>query len=74
MTKLLETAVAAVRRMPADSQDAIAQVMLNLADDAPAEPIDPAHIEAVLEGLAEAERGEFATTEDIAEAFRHFDH
>jgi Ca2+-binding EF-hand superfamily protein len=74
MTKLLEQAIEAVRRLPADSQDEIARTILHLADtELAAEPVDPGHLSAVLEGLAQAKRQEFATDEEIATAFRLFD-
>jgi hypothetical protein len=53
MTKLLEQAIEAVRRLPADSQDDIARTILHLTgSEVEAEPIDPAHLAAVLEGFA----------------------
>jgi predicted transcriptional regulator len=74
MTKLLEKALEAVRQLPPDSQDEIAQAMLYLAAvDAEPEPVDPAHLPAILEGLAQARRGEFATEEEVEKAFRRFD-
>ena len=74
MTKLLEQAIKAVRRLPADSQDEIARTILHLAgSDAEVELIDPAHLEAVLEGLAQAKRREFATDDEVEAAFHRFD-
>jgi predicted transcriptional regulator len=74
MTKLLEKALEVVRRLPADSQDEIARAMLHLAEnDADPERIDPAHLAAVLEGLAQAQRREFATDSEVEAAFRRFD-
>jgi len=74
MTKLLEQALEAVQRLPADSQDEIARAMLILAQsDAEPEPIDPAHLPAVLEGLAQAKRREFASDAEVEAAFRRFD-
>ena len=74
MTKLLEKALEAVRRLPADSQDEIARAMLTLAgDESEPEEIDPAHLADVLEGLAQAKRREFATDAEVEAAFRHFD-
>lgn len=62
MTMLLEKALEAVRRLPPDSQDDIALAMLSLAGDAgEPEEIDPAHLPAVLEGLAQARRRHFAS-------------
>mgnify|MGYP003346909703 CR=1 FL=1 len=52
MTKLLEKALEAVRRLPPDSQDRIALAMLSLSgNEGEAEEIDPAHLPKVLEGL-----------------------
>ena len=74
MTKLLEQAIEAVCRLPADSQDDIARTILRLAgSDTEAEPVDPAHLAALLEGLAQAKRGEFATDAEVEAAFRRFD-
>jgi DNA-binding transcriptional regulator YdaS (Cro superfamily) len=74
MTKLLEQALEAVRRLPPDSQDQIALAMLSLAsNDGEPEEIDPAHLPAVLEGLAQAKRHEFATDADVEAAFRRFE-
>jgi hypothetical protein len=74
MTKLLEKALEAVRRLPPRSQDEIAQAMLTLAgDEGEPEAIDPAHLPAVLEGLAQAKRRQFATDDEVEAAFRRFD-
>jgi hypothetical protein len=74
MTKLLERALEAVRRLPPDSQDEIARAMLNLvADEGEPEPIDPAHLTDVLESLAQAKRRQFATDAEVEAAFRGFD-
>jgi hypothetical protein len=74
MTKLLDKALEAVRRLPPSSQDEIAHAMLTLAGDV-GEPqeIDPAHLSAVLEGLAQAKRGQFAGDDEVEAAFRRFD-
>jgi hypothetical protein len=56
MSKLPGQAVATVRALPPDDQNDIAQAMLALAGAEP-EPIDPAHLPAVLEGLAQTRRG-----------------
>jgi len=47
--------------------------MLELADESEPEDIDPAHLPAVLEGLAQVKRGEFASLSDMEAAFRHFE-
>lgn len=73
MTKLLEKAVEAVRKLPSDNQDEIARAMLNLADTAEPETVDPAHLSAVLEGLAQAKAGKLASQAEVEAAFRRFD-
>jgi hypothetical protein len=74
MTKLLDKALEAVRRLHPSSQDEIAQAMLALAGDVgELEEIDPAHLSAVLEGLAQAKRRQFATDDEVEAAFRRFD-
>jgi len=74
MTKLLEKALEAVRRLPPDSQDEIALAMLTLTgNDGGPEEINPAHLPAVLEGLAQAKRRQFATDDEVEAAFRRFE-
>jgi len=71
MSKLLDQAVETVRALSAEDQDEIARAMLALAGAEP-EPIDPAHLPAVLEGLAQARRREFASPAEVEAAFRRF--
>jgi hypothetical protein len=74
MTKLLERALEVVRRLPPSAQDEIAQAMLQLAaGDGEPEAVDAAHLPAVLEGLAQAKRREFASDAEVEAAFRRFD-
>ncbi len=74
MTKLLERALEAVRRLSPESQDEIARAMLDLAaGDGEPEAIDAAHLSAVLEGLAQARRRALATETEVEAAFRRFD-
>ena len=74
MTKLFDKALEAVRRLPPSSQDEIARAMLTLSGTPEeAEEVDAAHLPAILEGLAQAKRGEFATDDEIEAAFRRFD-
>ncbi len=72
MTKLFDRALELVRRLPPESQDEIARAMLSLADRDEPEEIDPTHLPAVLEGLAQAKRRAFATDAEIEAAFRRF--
>jgi hypothetical protein len=74
MTKLLDKALETVRKLPVDAQDDIARAMLRLAaQDGEPEPIDPAHVPAVLKGLAQARARTFASDQDVKAAFRRFD-
>lgn len=59
MTKLLEQAIAKVRTLPTDEQDALAAALPAMTEGDPAHfPIDDATRAAIREGLAEAERGD----------------
>ena len=73
MTSALQKAIAVVGELPVEDQDMIADVMMRLAriDDELVE-IDPDHLEDVRAGVEEARRGEFATAEEIEEAFAAF--
>ena len=74
MTKLLDQALAAIRRLPSETQDEFARAMLTLAgDESEPEAIAPAHLPDVLESLAQAKRRRFATDTEIGAAFRRFD-
>jgi hypothetical protein len=66
MTKLLEQAIAKLRELPEEQQDALAVALLAVAE-APATdvPLDDATRAAIHEGLAQAERGEFVPDEEI---------
>lgn len=74
MTKLLDKALDAVRRLSSDEQDKVAREIIRLVEDE-GEPqtVDPAHLSAILEGLAQADRRDFAANERIEAAFRRFD-
>ncbi|HLZ03244.1 MAG TPA: hypothetical protein VKR55_13985 [Bradyrhizobium sp.] len=69
MAKLLEQAIARVRELPEEDQDALATALLTLAGD----PTEVVHLDAdtraaVEEGLAQAQRGDFVSDEDVAQA------
>jgi len=67
MTKLLEQAIAKVQTLPSEEQDALAAMLLSMTEgDAADFPIDPATREAILEGLAQADRGEFVPDDVVA--------
>lgn len=69
MNKLLGQTVETVRALPPDEKDEIARAMLALAGARP-EPIEAAHLPAILEGLAQARRREFARPAEVHAAFR----
>jgi predicted transcriptional regulator len=71
MTKLFDQAVAKVRELPDEDQDAVASLVLSIADsDGSRIPLDAATLAAIREGLAQAERGDFVPDEVVAAADR----
>ena len=68
MTKLLEKAIARVRALPAEGQDTVAIAVLSMTgEETPIVSLDENTRAAILEGLREAERGEFVPDEMVAE-------
>ena len=66
MTRLLEQAVEAVSALPDDAQDDLARILLQLAGiDQPLYELTPEEAANIDASLAEAERGEFATDEEV---------
>ena len=60
MTKLLEQAIAKVQTLPEEDQDALAALLLSVTNaDGSVVPLDDETRAAILEGIAQAERGEF---------------
>ena len=72
MTKLLEQAIAKVRMLPDEDQDALALAILSMAD-AEIEPLDDETRAAIREGLEQARRGEFVPDEEIAAIWKRQD-
>ena len=71
MTKLLEQAIEKIREMPAADQDLAAGFLFALAEKRfEPEKLDSETRAAILEGVAQAERGEFVSDEEMAEFFR----
>jgi predicted transcriptional regulator len=73
MVDILDKAMEALRRLEPDEQNRIAQALLELTQEHEPEEIDAEHIASVLEGLRQAERGEFATPDEVAAVFGKFD-
>ena len=67
MTKLLEQAIEAARRLPPDEQDDIARAIIQLAGARDATPVRLTVEEraAIARSKAAALRGEFATDEEV---------
>ena len=67
MTKLLDEAVEAVRRLPSDGQDDIARAIMQLAGSDLHAPVvlSPEEREAIARSKAAADRGEFAIEEQV---------
>ena len=67
MTKLLDEAVEVVRRLPSNDQDDIARAIMQLAGSDLAAPVilSPEEREAIARSKAAADRGEFATDEQV---------
>jgi hypothetical protein len=70
MTELLEQAIAKVRQLPEEDQDLAADFLFALAAKrSPPERLDEETRAAIREGLAQAERGEFVSDEEMAAFF-----
>jgi len=71
MTKVLEDAIEKVRKLPEDRQAYVAEVLEQIAA-AGSDPfiVPEAHRAAVLEGLREADLGEFASDEEMADLWK----
>ncbi len=70
MTKLLENAIARIRELPAEDQDAVAVAMLSMAEETPVAALDEETHAAIREGLEQARRGEFVPDEEIEALWR----
>ena len=67
MTKLLDQGIEAVRALPKDRQDAAGELLLAIArQDEPHYRLTALQVEEVKAAIAEADRGDFATDEDMA--------
>ncbi len=67
MTELLEQAIAAIRHLPAETQDELGRFLLKLASE---EPLPPDVIAALDEAEAELARGERASPESVQAFWR----
>jgi hypothetical protein len=73
MTELLEQAIARVRRLSEEEQNALALTIIAMADEnAYAAPLDDETRAAILEGLEQARRGEFVPEEEIEALWKRY--
>ncbi len=73
MTDLMEKALAAIRKWPAERQDEAAQMLLALDRLGPgAYRASPDELQAIDEGLDQLRRGDFASDAEIEAAFARF--
>jgi hypothetical protein len=73
MSKLLEQGIEAVRELPEESQDLAGELLLTIAGRRPGRlRLTAEQIEKVRIGFAEADRGEFATDEEMQETWKKF--
>lgn len=69
----VEKTLGRVKTWPLDQQAKLAQLVeLIEAQQSDVMPLDEETRAAVAEGLAQAQRGEFASDEEVADAFRRF--
>jgi hypothetical protein len=74
MTKLLEQAVETVRGLPPEVQDDLARILLQLAGkDQPVAQLSAAEEASLAESLAQGDRGEFATDEQVRAIWAKYD-
>lgn len=71
MTKLLLKGIEAVQGLPADRQDLAGEILLSLAGE-PRYRLTPEQIEDLELSIAEADRGEFASDEEVAAMWKKF--
>ena len=65
MTALLEKAVSVARALSPEQQDDIARIVLRLAAEEEAWPLSPDERAAIAASKAAAQRGEFASDDDL---------
>lgn len=71
MPATIDQAIDALRHASPQRQAEIADYIIELAKEEP-EDVDPAALPAVLEGMEQAERRQFASDEQVAAAFARF--
>jgi hypothetical protein len=72
MTKLLEQGIQAVRELSADRQDMAGELLLALANGDHQYRLTPEQVEDLKLAVHEADRGEFASADQIADTWKKF--
>jgi hypothetical protein len=70
MTKLLEQGIKAIQELPAARQDMAGELLLTLAASEPQYGLTREQIEDLKLAIEEADRGEFATDDDMIETWK----
>jgi hypothetical protein len=72
MTKLLEQGIRAVQELPAERQDMAGELLLTLAAGESRYGLTREQIEDLKLGVEEADRGEFASDNEMIETWKKF--
>ncbi len=73
MTKLLLKAIEAVQCLPAERQDAAGELLMHLVEqEQSAHRLTPEQLKDLDLSIAEADRGEFASDEEVAAMWKKF--
>ena len=72
MTKLLEQGIEAVKDLPADRQDFAGERLLRLAQNKARYSLTAEQIEDLKLSIAEADRGAYASDQEVAETWKKF--
>jgi hypothetical protein len=72
MTKLLEKGIEAIRALPEDRQNMAGELLLSIARSEPQYRLTSAQIQDLQLALEEADRGDFASEEEMAGTWKKF--
>ena len=72
MTKLLDKGIEAARGLSADRQDMAGELLLSLAKGEPHVRLTSEQLADVRMAIAEADRGEFASEQEMTETWKKF--
>jgi hypothetical protein len=72
MTKLLEKGIEAIRALPEDRQNMAGELLLSIARSEPQYRLTSAQMQDLQLALEEADRGDFASEEEMAGTWKKF--